>query len=102
MTHQNVTEKVTSRHRTESCAYMVFGSTLATSTTYLNAGEVWKYGETINPTTRYDQSFLNGLGVRQLNEYWGNQLQIKIAEKTKIYSYFAIHGHLPPGNKIFR
>jgi len=81
---------------------MSFGSSQPTETMFLNAGDVWKYGETINPTTRYDQSFLNGIGVRQDDQFWGNQIQIKIAEKTKIYSYFETHGHLPPGNKIFR
>ena len=81
---------------------MSFGNSKSTGTMSLNAGEVWKYGETINPGTRYDQGFLNGLGVRQRDEFWGNQIQIKVAEKTKIYSYFVNHGHLPPGNKIFR
>lgn len=81
---------------------MSFGSSTPTGSMYLNAGEVWKYGETINPATRYDQSFLNGVGVQQENQFYGNQIQIKVAEKTKIYSYFVTHGHLPPGNKIFR
>ena len=35
-------------------------------------------------------------------EFYGNQMQIKIAEKSKIYNYFIKHGELPPGNKIFR
>ena len=34
--------------------------------------------------------------------YSGSQKQIKIEEKLKLYSYFLKHGHLPPGNSIFR
>lgn len=81
---------------------MTYDKLLPTATMWLNAGEVWKYGETINPATRYPVNWKNGLGVVQEDQFWGNQIQIKIAEKTKIYTYFAIHGHLPPGNKIFR
>ncbi len=68
----------------------------------LNAGDVWKYGETTNPFGRYRESELNALKVEKADELWGSQIQIKIAEKTKIYSYFLLNGHLPPGNKIFR
>lgn len=68
----------------------------------LNPGDVWKYGETINPATRYSGNFKKGLRVEQINEFRGNQVQIKVMEKTKIYGYFLRNGHLPPGNKIFR
>ena len=76
--------------------------TCSGGTTSLNAGDVWKYGETTNPAGRYSQSQLSGWGVRQVNEFYGNQVQIKVMEKTKIYGYFLQNGHLPPGNKIFR
>jgi RHS repeat-associated protein len=81
---------------------MSFGSSTSTGEMYLNAGDVWKYGETINPTTRYSETFKNGVGVYQEDQFWGNQIQIKVAEKTRIYSYFVTHGFLPPGNKVFR
>jgi hypothetical protein len=68
----------------------------------LSAGDVWKYGETTNPSSRYSQSQLNSLGLEQTIEFTGTQLEIKIMEKTKIYGYFIKNGHLPPGNKIFR
>jgi RHS repeat-associated protein len=80
------------------------GSSQATSTMYLEAGDVWKYGETTS-TDRYSQSYLNSIGaggVRMREEFYGTQKQIKIAEKAKIYNYFLHNGHLPAGNKIFR
>ena len=79
--------------------------TCSTGTMNLNVGDVWKYGETTDPAGRYTDSELRtmgGLPVRQFNEVSGNQVEIKVAEKVKIYGYFATHGHLPPGNKIFR
>ena len=69
--------------------------------TYLNAGDVWKYGQTTTET-RYSQTFLTTLGVRQVNEYRGTQTGALIQEKLKIYSYFIEKGSLPPGNRIFR
>jgi len=68
----------------------------------LSLGSVWKYGEITNPTRRYSQTQLNNWGVAKFDEYRGNQVQIKVMEKTKIYDYFLLNGHLPPGNKIFR
>ncbi len=69
---------------------------------HLDAGDVWKYGETTNQQKRYSY---NDLTVRHLAfkpEFVGTQMQAKIMEKCKIYAYFFIHGHLPPGNRIFR
>ncbi|MFA0961221.1 hypothetical protein AB9P05_05415 [Roseivirga sp. BDSF3-8] len=77
------------------------GSKLPTGKMHLNRGEVWKYGETTS-NQRYDQGYLNQEGVIFVGEYYGNQAQIKVAEKIKIYSYYLKHRHLPPGNKIFR
>ncbi|MFH1947125.1 MAG: RHS repeat-associated core domain-containing protein [Candidatus Magasanikbacteria bacterium] len=69
---------------------------------YLKAGEVWKYGETTKPETRYAKNYLGQLRVVMVREFAGTQIECKVIEKTKIYSYFFAHGHLPPGNKIFR
>ena len=70
---------------------------------YLNAGDVWKYGETTRDD-RYSQKYLDntGLGLKMNPVYFGNQMQIKIYEKILIYNYFFSNGTLPPGNKIFR
>ncbi|MNL58348.1 hypothetical protein D3C87_1819760 [compost metagenome] len=86
--------------------YPVFtaGKSLPTDKMYLNSGDVWKYGETTS-AQRYDPAFLESIGpagVQFQQQFPGNQMQIKIAEKSKIYNYFLQNGHLPPGNKIFR
>ena len=82
---------------------MSLGSARPTSWTRLNAGDVWKYGETTS-SSRYTAGELNGVGsaVKQVNEFSGSQRQIKMMEKAKIYNYFIQNGSLPPGNKIFR
>jgi RHS repeat-associated protein len=85
---------------TSSGEYPCF--TCASGTMNLNKDDVWKYGETTNPQGRYSDPELTRTGVRQVNEFFGSQVEIKVAEKVKIYGYFATHGHLPPGNKIFR
>jgi hypothetical protein len=46
--------------------------------------------------------YLDQVGVTENPLFFGNRVQIKVAEKTAIYSYFLMNGHLPPGNKIFR
>uniref|UniRef100_UPI0025D544AD hypothetical protein n=1 Tax=uncultured Chryseobacterium sp. TaxID=259322 RepID=UPI0025D544AD len=89
---------------TTSGLYPVYssGSVLPTGTKFLNAGDVWKYGETINPENRYTDDYLRSMNLIQYNEFSGSQMQIKLVEKSKIYGYFLIHGELPAGNKIFR
>jgi len=84
---------------------MSSGSSVPTGTMHLNAGDVWKYGETTNPSGRYsadDLSTVGAGGVTQYNEFTGTQTQVKAMEKVKIYNYFITNGQLPPGNKIFR
>ncbi|MBY0067111.1 MULTISPECIES: DUF6443 domain-containing protein [Empedobacter] len=76
--------------------------TCASGTMNLNAGDVWKYGETTNPSGRYSGKELGAIGVEQKNEFSGTQRQIKMMEKAKIYGYYFQNGQLPPGNKIFR
>jgi RHS repeat-associated protein len=71
---------------------------------HLNKGDVWKYGETTS-SDRYDPAYLRSIGpggVTFERQIPGNQKQIKVYEKVKIYHYFLTNGHLPPGNKIFR
>jgi len=71
-------------------------------TMYLNVNEVWKYGETTKPMDRYSTTYLTTNKVRKVDEFPGKQWEIKVMEKFKIYGYFFVNGHLPPGNKIFR
>ncbi|MGA9213164.1 RHS repeat-associated core domain-containing protein, partial [Kaistella sp.] len=70
-------------------------------TTYLNAGDVWKYGETTT-NNRYTDSKLRAQGLIMNPIFHGNQMEIKIQEKIMIYGHFFINGSLPAGNKIFR
>ncbi|MCF3109422.1 hypothetical protein LL912_11605 [Niabella sp. CC-SYL272] len=77
----------------------------ANSTTHLNKDAVWKYGETSSKSDRYSAAELGRIGAGGVTPnplVYGNQIQIKIAEKVAIYGYFIQNGHLPPGNKIFR
>jgi hypothetical protein len=69
---------------------------------YLKAGEVWKYGETTDPTSRYDRSYLAKEGVVYRSIMEGNQIQIKAAEKILIYGHYFIFGARPPANKQFK
>ena len=71
-------------------------------TSYLNQGDVWKYGETTNPGGRYSQDWLRTNKLLFIPESTGSQTEMKVAEKIKIYGYFFLNGSLPPGNKIFR
>ncbi len=71
-------------------------------TTFLNKGDVWKFGETTNWDGRYSPAEMASLGLRMVREFSGTQVEIKVYEKSKIYGYFFVYGHLPPGNRIFR
>jgi hypothetical protein len=69
---------------------------------WLSAGDVWKYGATENPATRYSQSFLDELGLRYEQQLSGTLQQALSAEKASILNYLDRTGRLPPGNKIIR
>ncbi len=71
-------------------------------TVYLNAGDVWKYGETTDPNGRYSQAWLDNNNLLFTPEYYGNQYECKAVEKAKLLKYFKDNWTLPPGNKIFR
>ena len=84
---------------------MSWGHKLPTSNVELGFGDVWKFGETSSKSDRYSSSVKEAIGIGGVQEnqlYFGNQVQIKVAEKIAIYGYFLNNGHLPPGNKIFR
>ncbi len=71
-------------------------------TVNLAEGDVWKYGQTTSPESRYSNAELGRLGLTKVVEFQGSQKMALIQEKLKIYSYFLINGSLPPGNRIFR
>lgn len=69
---------------------------------WLEAGDVWKYGTTKNPATRYSQSFLDDWNLYYKKEFSGSLQKALDAEKEKILDYIKKYGKLPPGNKIIK
>ena len=69
---------------------------------YLEQGEVWKFGTTKNPFTRYTESYKNsiGEGVEYFREFKGLKSEAVQLQNMKIMNYLLQNGHLPPGNKI--
>lgn len=76
----------------------------ATELVYLEAGEVWKYGITKNPLTRYTQKYLNNLGEFgvKYEKLFESTLRSEAltVEKMMIQQYERLHGFLPAGNKV--
>lgn len=72
--------------------------------TWLEQGEVWKFGKTINPLTRYSQTYLRntGNGLIYRNEFSGTATEALRLERMKIENYYRQYGRLPPGNKVRR
>ena len=69
---------------------------------FLKEGEVWKYGKTINPATRYSEAWLIKMGLRYRPQYSGATNTALALEKSKILKYVGDCGSLPPGNKVRR
>ena len=70
---------------------------------YMRAGDVWKYGETYTPETRYTRSFFNQYSLEMKFELpVTNMFNAKIAEQSLLYIHTFLHGDLPPGNRIMR
>jgi len=61
-----------------------------------------KFGNMGRRQVRYSENYLNSMGLRMQPQFTGNQVEIKVQEKIKIYGYFMLNGKLPPGNSIFR
>ena len=68
----------------------------------LNAGDVWKYGETTQGYDRYSQNFLTTNRLQMVPIFYGNVAEIKVQEKIMIYWYYFQNGTLPAGIRIFR
>jgi RHS repeat-associated protein len=85
---------------------MTRGSKAPTSLTWLEKGEVWKFGTTKNPLTRYPQSYLDNIGeygVSYKGEFSGALKEALSLERMKILNFkLQSGGLLPPGNKIIR
>jgi RHS repeat-associated protein len=70
-------------------------------TVHLKKGEIWKYGTTLNPESRYTKQWLQEGKLELKKEYWGTKRVIRSLERAKIMHYQQIHGRKPPGNKQF-
>jgi hypothetical protein len=85
---------------------MTRGSAEPTGIAWLEKGDVWKFGTTKNPATRYSQGYLDSVGdygVNYSTEWQGTASEALQLEKMKIQNYqFQNGGTLPPGNKIVR
>jgi len=68
----------------------------------MKALDVWKYGTSMDPESRYTKSYLQSLGVTMVIESQGTRIQVLVQEKVQLIRYYLYYGELPPGNKIFK
>ena len=69
---------------------------------FLNRGDVWKYGTTIDPAGRYSSSALSGMNLVMQPQSTGSVSQVLVQEKIQLINHFFQNGELPPGNRIFK
>lgn len=71
---------------------------------WLDKGDVWKFGTTKNPFTRYSQKFLDntGEGLRYTTEFRGIEKNVLKLENMKINNFIQNYGNLPIGNKMIK
>jgi hypothetical protein len=69
---------------------------------WMEAGEVWKFGTTKSPSTRYSPTYLADRGLLYRTQSTGTLQEALSAERTAIQKYLETQGRLPPGNKIIR
>jgi hypothetical protein len=77
----------------------------ATGIVWLEQGDVWKFGTTNNPPTRYTDTYLNSIGnygVRMNIEFQGTESEVLQLEDMKISNYQDQNQVLPAGNKIIK
>jgi hypothetical protein len=71
---------------------------------WLKAGEVWKYGVSVNGETgRYSKTFLEGNRLRYKTEFVGSLTECYKMEKFKIFTYPFLPENIQRGEKkLFR
>jgi RHS repeat-associated protein len=77
----------------------------ATAIQWCDKGDVWKFGTTVNPLSRYSQSYLDNIGPRGVTyfgEFGGTSAEALALEAMKIKNYLQQTGQLPAGNKIIK
>jgi len=88
--------------RTGMYPVLVWGKTDPVGTVKLKKGDVWKYGTTVNPGSRYTQKWLREMHLLKIRQVRGTRRFVLIHEAIKLIKYFIEHGKLPPGNKAFK
>ncbi|MCL5247603.1 hypothetical protein M4I21_17420 [Cellulophaga sp. 20_2_10] len=68
---------------------------------FLKEGELWKLGETKNPTRRYTKKWLDKMNLDKVAVHNGPKKLMQMLEAMKLKGYLAWKGFLPPGNKAF-
>ena len=71
--------------------------------TFLEKGDLWKFGTTKNPAARYSQSYLDSIGeygVQYSTEFQGTLQEAVTLQNMKIQNFRLQTGRLPPGNKV--
>lgn len=77
----------------------------ATALQWCDKGDVWKFGTTVNPLTRYSQTYLDNIGesgVTYFKQFGGTSAEALALEAMKIKNYLHQTGQLPAGNKIIK
>jgi RHS repeat-associated protein len=79
---------------------MAWGHKKPVSQVFLKKGDIWKMGETINPSRRYTAKWLRSkkLAYKRIMAA-PTKGNMQAWEKLKIGKYFRRRGKLPPGNK---
>ena len=70
--------------------------------TPLASGDVWKFGTSMDPNSRYPVTGVQGLGLQMIVQTTGNHYQVLAQEKAMLIGYALTHWSLPPGNRIFK
>ena len=68
----------------------------------LTAGDVWKFGTTVDVGGRYSQSALVGLNLKMVEQTRGTANHVLVQEKVMLIQHAILNGSLPPGNRIFK
>jgi hypothetical protein len=70
---------------------------------FLKKRDIWKYGKTMNPATRYSQKFMaeTGNGLEYFREFRTTSYKVVLqSERFKIINLRLNFGELPAGNKV--
>lgn len=69
---------------------------------WLERGDTYKIGTSLDPDSRYSKSFLRNLNVSMAVETTGNRYQVLAVEKIGLMIHFSTNLNLPPGNAYFK